>query len=168
MDKFKANFAKTQANALKVMGRNQAWPMPFNCADRQLYFSIWEPMIDQGFEEQCVLTSVHFDGETNQLNLFGKHTVAGIMQNMPSTRRKVFIHRDANEDSNQRRLQAVESTINTWYAASGPARVSFSTKLPVKLSGSTAEAIMRLSAENQAPPVIPVSSGESINDAVGN
>ena len=169
MQNWKAKHQHSKHNIARVVARNQAWPMPFNCADRQLYFSIWEPMIDQGFEEQCVLTSTHFDAETGKLNTFGNHTVAGIMQNMPSTRRKVFIHRDVDVESNNTRMAAVKDTINTFYGQSGPAIVEFSSKLPIKLRGSKADAISRLWFENQPTPIIPISSGgESVGSAVGN
>lgn len=165
---FKGKLDHLSAEIDKVRGRNQAWPKPFDCADRQLYFSLWEPMIDQGWEEQCVLNSNHFDPETGELNQFGVHTVAGIMQNMPTTRKEVFIHREADESANNTRLLAVKNTIDTYYSQTGPARVSFSTKLPVTLSGTKAEAISRLAYENQPTPIIPVSAGETIASAIGN
>jgi hypothetical protein len=164
----KSKYAHAEKNCARVIARNEAWPMPFNCASRQLYFTFWEPMIDQGFEEQCVLTSAHFDDETGELNSFGTHTVAGIMQNMPSARRKVFIHRDVDVEANEARLAAVKKTINTFYGQSGPAMVEFSTKLPVKLRGSTAETIFQLSNENRPNPVIPISTVGSVNSSVGN
>lgn len=167
IDHLKAKHAHNKYNCQRVIARNEAWPMPFNCADRQLYFSFWEPMIDQGFEEQCVLTSAHFDPESGKLNSYGKHAVAGIMQNMPSTRRKVFIHRDADVDANAARMAAVQNTIDTFYNQSGPALVEFSNKLPVRLRGTKAEAISRLGMENHPTPVIPISSGaQSVGSSV--
>ena len=142
--------------------------MPFNCADRQLYFALWEPMIDQGFEEQCVLTSMHFDADTGKLNSFGIHHVAGIMQNMPSHRRKVYLHRESDVDTNNARLNHVKETINTFYGQTGPALVEFSSKLPVTLRGTKADSISRLWAENQPTPIIPISAGsQSVGSSVG-
>lgn len=167
MQNFKARHAHSKHNHARVIARNEAWPMPFNCADRQLYFSFWEPMIDQGFEEQCVLTSSHFDPETGQLNSYGNHTVAGIMQNMPTTRRKVFVHRDADVEANEARIAAVRDTINTFYGQKGPALVEFSNKMPVRLRGTKAEAISRLGMENHPTPIIPISSGaQSVGTSV--
>jgi len=168
MDELKAKYAHAQKINSRVVARNEAWPMPFDCADRQLYFSIWDPMIDQGFEEQCVLNSAHFDAETNELNQFGRYTVAGIMQNMPTTRRMVFIHRDSDQSANDKRMSQVKSTIDTFYGQMGPAKVAFSTKLPVTLRGDKAAAISQLSAENRPTPVIPISSGETVSSSVGN
>lgn len=169
MQGLKDRYAHAEKNCARVIARNEAWPMPFNCADRQLYFAFWEPMIDQGFEEQCVLNSTHFDPETGKLNSFGNHTVAGIMQNMPSTRRKVFIHREADVQTNSSRMAAVKDTLNTFYDQSGPAIVEFSSKLPVTLRGGKADAISRLWFENQPTPIIPISSGaQSVGASVGN
>ena len=152
----------------RIAARNQAWPKPFDCADRQLYFSIWEPMIDQGFEEQCVLTAAHFDPSTNQLNRFGKHAVAGIMQNMPTTRRTVFIHRDNNHQISELRRDAVRETIETFYSNSGPANIAYSQKRPVTTHGLKAAAIQDSLLGNLPTPVIPISSlGQDVNSSVG-
>jgi hypothetical protein len=169
MDAMRAHHDELHAYYHKIYGRNDAWPMPWNCADRQLYFQIWDPMVDQGFEEQCVLSSAHFDPQTNQLNKFGQHAVAGIMQNMPSTRKHVFVHREGDEQLNAARLAAVTDTINTFYGQQldGPPRVSFSTRLPNTISGAQAEGINRLWFEKMPSPIIPISSGETVNSAVG-
>lgn len=152
----------------RTMARNGAWPKPFDCADRQLYFQIWEPMIDQGFEEQCVLTSAHFNAETNQLNKFGQHAVAGIMQNMPSTRRTVFINRDTDMQVSEIRRQAVRETINTFYSQGGPAQVAFSQKRPVTTSGLKGELIQREWLGSMPAPAIPVSVGQTVSASVTN
>lgn len=163
----RAKWDQQQMINSRIAARNDAWPKPFDCADRQLYFSIFAPMIDQGFEEQCVLSSMHFDEDTNQLNRVGKHAVAGIMQNMPSSRKRVFVHREANDVVNSARLQAVKETIDTFYSASGPAQVAFSSKLPITTRGTSAEAIAIKWREKMPSPVIPISAGESVNAAVG-
>jgi len=169
IDAWKAQHDEKHAHYHKIYGRNNAWPMPWNCADRQLYFKIWEPMIDQGFEEQCVLSSTHFDPETHELNKFGQHAVAGIMQNMPSTRKHVFVHQEGDERLNTARLNSVRETINTFYGQQidGPARVSFSKRLPNRISGDQAEGINRLWFDKMPTPIIPISSGESVSSAVG-
>jgi hypothetical protein len=148
--------------------RNEAWPKPFNCASRQLYFRMWENMIDQGFEEQCVLSAVHFDAETNELNRHGRHTVAGIMQNMPTARKHVFINQDVDRQLNDARMASVKETINTFYGTMGPAQVSFSTKLPSSIRGPQAERIQNQFISGMPAPIIPISSGEGVSAAVGN
>ena len=169
MERWKKVHAKAKEHAATVTARNSAWPKPFDCADRQLYTSMWKPMIDKGFEEQCVLTSNHFDPLTSQLNTYGNHTVAGIMNNMPKARRTVFIHRDTDAQLNQQRMSMVKQTISTFYGTDKLAKIEFSNELPVKLRGSEAEKITELWYAGKPSPTIPVASGtESLNATVTN
>lgn len=152
----------------KVCARNDAWPKPFNCADRQLYFTMWQPMIDQGFEEQCVLTSVHFDPETHELNKFGISTVQGIMQNMPTARKKVFVNRDVDQSISQARLNNVNNVVNTYYNQVAPnAVVAYSNLMPSSIRGPRAEIINQLFIQGAPTPIIPISSGsQSVSSSI--
>lgn len=169
MQRWKKVHAKAREHAATVSARNDAWPKPFDCADRQLYTSMWAPMINKGFEEQCVLTSNHFDPVTGKLNTFGNHTVAGIMNNMPQARRTVFIHRDTDAKLNQQRMRMVKETITTFYGTDKLAKIEFSNELPVKLRGAEAEKITELWYAGKPAPIIPIASGtESLDATVTN
>jgi hypothetical protein len=154
----------------KVMARNDAWPKPFDCADRQVYFSIWNPMIENGFEEQCILMAAHFDPKTNELNRFGLHTVAGIMQNMPSTHKHVFVNQDTDTNVTQARLRSVEKIVDTFYGSIAPnAKVAVSSKLPSSIRGIRAETINTLFIDGAPSPIIPISSGsDSVSQSINN
>lgn len=158
-----------RAENAKITARNDAWPKPFSCADRQLYQEIWAPMIDQGFEEQCLLSSEHFDASNHTLNRLGMSAVAGIMQNMPSHRKHVFINRDIDETVSQARWEAVNSTVRTYYGQIAPnAQVAFSNKQPSSVSGAWAEAISNKYLLAAPAPVIPISSGkQTVASSVG-
>jgi len=166
LDELRANYEQTKAENERITARNNAWPKPFDCADRRAYFSIWEPMIDQGWEEQCVLTASHFDPESNELNNFGQTAVAGIMQNNPSNRRVVFIQRDVSDQINQQRRSMVEDTINTFYGHSNTAQVAFSNKRPVTTSGARGAQIQEEWLRAQATPAISVSTGGTVANSV--
>lgn len=169
MDRLRKIHAKAKEHTATVTARNGSWPKPFNCADRQLYTSMWAPMIDKGFEEQCVLTSNHFDPITGKLNTFGNHAVAGIMNNMPQARRTVFIHRDTDANLNQQRMKMVKQTINTFYGTEKLAKIEFSNELPVKLRGAEAEKITELWYAGKPAPIIPIATGtESLDATVTN
>jgi hypothetical protein len=158
-----------EENAL-IAARNDAWPKPFDCADRQLYHSMFNAMIDSGFEGQCALGPEHFDTKTNELNRFGVQAVAGIMQNMPSHRKQVFVNRDAEEHVSQARVDSVNSLVQTFYGHVAPnANVSLSTKLPASVSGRVAEGISSMYIEGAPVPVIPISAAnQGIAGSVGN
>lgn len=159
-----------RAESAKITARNDAWPKPFACADRQVYHDIFSPMIDQGFEEQCCLSNEHFDASTNELNQFGVSTVAGIMQNMPSNHKHVFIHRDSDQDISQARLNSVNSMVRMMYGQMAPnAQVAFSNKQPSSVPGVRAETITNLFNANTPKPIIPISQGQqSVGQSVGN
>lgn len=153
----------------KIAARNDAWPKPFNCADRQLYHEVWSPMINGGFEEHCVLNSTHFDAETNDLNAFGLHAVAGIMQNMPTHRKQVFVNREADDHISQARLSNVQSVVSTYYGQIAPnAQVAYSSKMPASVTGARAEMISQKFIKGQPSPIIPISAGtNSVSSSVG-
>ena len=163
-------FEALKAQNAKIAARNDAWPKPFNCADRQLYHEIWAPMINEGFEEQCVLNETHFDSGTHELNRFGLHTVAGIVQNMPSHRKHVFVTQDADETITQARLANVQTTLQTYYGQIAPsAQVSLSTKQPAFISGVRAETISNKFISGQPVPNIPISSANStVSSSINN
>ena len=61
-----------------VSQRNVAWPKPFTCADRQLYFKTWEPMLDTGWRASCIFTDRHFVAGTADLNQAGQMKMSAI------------------------------------------------------------------------------------------
>jgi ribosomal protein L37E len=170
MSNHRAQLQQIFADNAKSRKRNDAWPMPFDCADRQLYFSIWNPMINQGFEEQCVLSSMHFDKETHELNKFGRHAVAGIMQNMPTQFKHVYVNRDSDQSVSDARMASVRDIVSTFYSQVAPnAQLDFSTKLPSSVTGTRAENINRQYIEGAPSPIIPISSGsDSVSASIGN
>lgn len=168
LDELKAKRAHQRAINAKITARNDAWPKPFACADRQLYHSFFGRQVDQGWEEQCVLEAAHFDPESNELNKFGQQAVAGIMQNNPDHRRTVFIHRNVDDSINQQRRSTVQETINTFYGQDTNAQVAFSSKRPVTTSGTRAAQIQEQWIGAQATPAIAVGAGDSVQSAVTN
>ena len=92
----------SQINA-KVAARNDAWPLPFACADKRDYYRIWDTMLNAGIEENAVLDA-NFFTEDNRLNNVGIDRVAGIVLNMPTNERTLFVYRVADESVNQARV----------------------------------------------------------------
>lgn len=150
---------KKEVNA-KVAARNRAWPKPFDCADRQLYFSIWEPMIDAGFEKQCTLTEAHFDPKSGELNRYGQSAIAGIMQNLPLHRKTIFIHRDVDPQVSDQKMNVVRDAVQTWYGLDAATSIAFTDKMPIRSSGNRTEIINRLFNDGTPPPVLPVATGQ--------
>ena len=165
---FKAKLAHTAAINGRIAARNEAWPKPFACSDRQLMFATFRPMIDAGYEDQNILSSTHFDPETGELTKYGIQQVGGIMMNMPQHRRQVFVQAQNDPAKTQDRVAKVQQVISTYYGhRSGTVEVS--SRNNVKLSGVTAETITRLRLESFAPPIIPTPQGnESLSSSINS
>ncbi|MEM7457203.1 MAG: hypothetical protein AAF456_22870 [Planctomycetota bacterium] len=149
----------------KVMARNQAWPKPFDCADRQLYFAMFEPMIDTGMADMCTLSAAHFDQHSNELNRLGESAVASIMQNMPASRKNIYIQQDSNESISDVRMTSVRNTVERWYGHVPAPGIAFTNRYPMTHSGSRVELINGAYAQELPPPVIAVGdSTQSTSD----
>ena len=162
----KAKIAHAAEIDAKVVARNQAWPKPFACASRNLYASYWQQITRAGFADQNTLTGIHF-GKDGELTKYGQQQVAGIMRNMPQKYKTVYIQRDQDEATSMTRLNSVQQLVGNWYGQNG--RVAFSDRNPIIQNGTRAENINIGYHAAMAPPVIPVSDGQSsISSSVGN
>jgi len=162
----KAKIAHAQEIDSRVVARNEAWPKPFACASRNLYASYWAPITRAGFADQNTLTAIHF-GENGKLTKYAQNQIAGILRNMPQKYKTVYVQRDKDEATSMARLNQVQGLVSTWYGQSG--RVAFSDRNPIIQNGFRAENISNGYHAAMAPPVIPVSDGQSsISASVGN
>lgn len=147
--------------------RNGAWPKPFQCADRQQYFAIWQPMIQSGMNANSLLSDHHFD-ENGELNASGKTRLRTIAQNHPVGQKAVLIQNTGDQMVNNQRLNYVQQVVNDFYGQENFAQVAVSNSYPVKGPGARYELVNQLSAEGTAPPIIPVASGrETAQQAIG-
>lgn len=149
----------TQAQNDKIYARNAAWPKPFACASRQHYHNMWRPMFDAGWEDQCILTSVHFD-QDGELTRYGKNQISGMMMNMPRSRRTIFVQELANQADTNARVAKVQNVIQTWFAQRG-GMVQVSSRTAVTMSGVRAVGITEGSLNSAPAPIIPIADGSS-------
>ena len=150
----------------KVSARNEAWPKPFNCADRQVYSAMWGPLLDAGFADQTTINAVHF-GQDGKLSRYGKTQIAGIMRNMPQHRKVVYVQRDRDEFTTQQRYNEVQQVVSTFYGQSG--RVALTDRNPINQTGLRAENITNTYYGALPTPNIPVSDGSSsVSQSVTN
>ncbi len=112
-----------KAHAEIVRQRNEAWPKPFQCHDRQCYFATFYPMYQRGYEIQSTLTDAHFEKDSNELNSAGKQKIAGIMQNLPVQRRQIFVFEQGDDERTHARVAAVKVAVNEWFGHMNPPTV---------------------------------------------
>lgn len=159
----RANFQAWKAHVKEVnrvsTARNGAWPKPFQCADRQLYFQFWQPMLQSGINANCLLSDHHFDVDSGELNAAGKTRLRTIAQNNPVGHKAVLIQNTGDQMVNSQRLSYVQQVVSDWYAGSGFSQVAVSNSYPIRGAGGRIETINQLYVEGTAPPIIPVASG---------
>ena len=163
----KQRLAHTSAINQKAAARNEAWPNPFACWDKQGYYETWRPMLQAGSEVQAVLDTNYFT-DANELNRVGIDRVAGIVQNMPTGERTVYVNRSGDDFVDKARMDAIRHTISTYYAQSGPADVRMSNRIPQSVNGADILVSRELRRTSLPPAIIQVGQGESVTEAVGN
>ena len=90
------------------------------------------------------------------------------MQNMPTSRKKVFVNRDIDQSISQARLNNVNNVSALITARLLPdAEVAFSNLMPSSIKGNRAEVINKLFIQGAPTPIIPISSGsQSVSSSI--
>ncbi len=163
----RSQFEQQRAINQRIAARNLAWPRPFTCVSRQLYHNMFNAMVNAGWEDQCILTDVHFEEDTGELTRYGVQQIGGMMMNMPQGRRVVFVQQGADQEKTSDRVQRIRDVISTYYPQRGGI-VQVSARTPATQSGLRAENISNLAGESTPAPIIPVASGTSGIGGSGN
>lgn len=143
----------------RAYDRNRAWPKPFACADRQLYFTVWNSMFESGMRCNCVFTGQHFDPQTHELNAAGKSKISGIFQNSPNAQKIALVQNSGPSDVVDARLRNLQAAIDQWYGSSAFSEVALTDSYPNHFAGRRVESINQQLFDNVPPPIIPVASG---------
>lgn len=158
-EKFKEDFAK-------VTARNDAWPLPFNCWDRESYYSIWNQQYAHGLQVAHMLTAEYFDQNSNRLNRAGETRVAWIMQNSPVNDKQIFVYEDQTGPAMDQKMASVRDVVDRWYSHMGQVQIAKSQLTPNRIPASYQQTILEQATGSQPPPVIPIGSGQNISSSV--
>jgi hypothetical protein len=91
--------------------RNNAWPEPFQTADRAAERAPFCIMVDNGWKMQNTVGTFLFDNDTQQLNTAGQHLVKWIVQQAPNHRRAVFVLKGDTAEATQARVESVQAAV---------------------------------------------------------
>jgi hypothetical protein len=147
-----------------IAQRNDAWPKPFICYDRQAYHSIFAVMTQRGWQCECTLTSDHFDSETQELNRAGKSKIAGIMTNLPEVARQVHVLQDSTDEIANARLANVRTQIQDNFVALPAPEIAITTNVPHGMSGSLIEDVQKRFIAGLPEPSVPAAKTTTISD----
>ena len=157
-----------KADAALVQARGSAWPKPFNCWDREAFYSIFNQQYAHGLQTAHLLTSDCFNTETDELNRAGESRVAWIMQKAAAADKQIFVYEDVTGPALERRLANIRDFTDRYYAHLGDVRIATSQIQPNMIPAAYQEQNLRQYFEGQPVPIIPVQVGSTIDSSVGN
>lgn len=91
--------------------RNNAWPEPFQSADRQVAREYFRIQVSNGWRMQNTVGKWFFDEETNQLNQAGEIKLRQVVTQSPVHRRTVFVLVGNTPDVTGKRIESVQQTL---------------------------------------------------------
>lgn len=159
-----AKWDLTKQHADLIAQRNDAWPKPFQCYDRQSYHSIFAVMTQRGWQCECTLTPDHFDPQSHQLNRAGRAKIAGIMTNLPEIARQIHVYQDPNSEITDARLSNVREEVATSFNMLPEPQIAATTYMPHGMNGALVEDVQKRFVEGLPDPKVPAASTSTITD----
>jgi hypothetical protein len=92
----------------KDFKRNNCWPQPFVCPDRQAVRAPFVVMVNNGWRRQNILGDYHFKTETGELTEAGKLKVRWILTQAPPQHRIIFVNRAMSPAETAARMDTVQ------------------------------------------------------------
>ncbi len=144
--------------------RNNCWPEPFVCPDRQFARQPFVTMVHNGWRRQNLLSTYHFKGETGELNPAGEEKLRWILLQAPEHHRTVYVGRGRSVEETATRVASVQRSASQ-IVPEGPAAAIVETNLePGGWPAERVEAIGRSFEESAPPPRLPECSGGTETD----
>jgi hypothetical protein len=91
--------------------RNNEWPHPFICADRNYAVAPFAVMIANGWQRQNLIGENYFEDGDKKLNSAGIERIRNILRQAPVEHRVLFVQRDLNEQVTNARLDLVQEAV---------------------------------------------------------
>lgn len=134
--------------------RANAWPQPFIEHDRIATCSPFVIMAQNGWVQQCTLTSFHFDPLSNVLTEAGRLKVQQIVTENPNPFRTVYLVPGTRPELTEQRLQAVRDVIQL-IGEGNDAEVRLTTIAPRGMNADEVEAISARLRATMPDPRLP-------------
>ncbi len=99
--------------------RNNAWPEPFQSADRALTREFWHIQVNNGWRLQNTVGNLFFEEGSNDLTRAGDLKIRQIVTQNPSHRRTVFVLMSDTQAITSKRVEAVQRAVSK-YVPEGP------------------------------------------------
>lgn len=95
-------------NAARDFKRNNCWPEPFLCPDRQSVRAPLGLMVHNGWLRQNMIADHHFQEGSSQLTEAGERKVRWIINQAPKHHRAIFVHTAETAEETAARIDVVQ------------------------------------------------------------
>jgi hypothetical protein len=143
--------------------RNNAWPEPFQQADRAAAREPFAIMVNNGWRMQNTLGTYLFD-DTQQLNRAGEIKLRWILTQAPHHRRAVFVLQGHTPQETAVRVESVQQAISRMVPAGPLPPVMLTDTEPEGGSGEYYDAVNRALQSSLPSPRLPASSASSAGE----
>jgi uncharacterized membrane protein YgcG len=99
--------------------RNNAWPEPFQSADRAVTREFWHIQVNNGWRLQNTVGDLFYEDGSNELTRAGDLKVKQIVTKNPSHRRTVFVMVADTQAVTAKRVESVQRAVSK-YVPEGP------------------------------------------------
>lgn len=141
--------------------RNNAWPEPFQSADRAAAREPFTIMVNNGWKAQNTVGTFLFDDETHELNHAGELKVKWIITQAPIHRRAVFVLAADAPAQTKVRVESVQRYISKMLPVGALPPVVVTYSEPINGSGEYFDAINRSLLDSIPSPRLPGGEGGS-------
>jgi hypothetical protein len=139
--------------------RNNAWPEPFQTADRAAAREPFCIMVNNGWKMQNTIGTFLFNRETNELNSAGESKVKWVVTQAPIHRRAVFVLVGDTPEDTKARVESVQRYISRLFPEGNLPPVMLTTTEPDGASGEYFDAINRAMLQSIPAPRLPAGEG---------
>jgi len=139
--------------------RMNAWPEPFQFADREVTIAPMIAMTNAGWSLQNTLSDHFFDVDTQELTRAGQLKLRWIATQTPLHRRTVHVLRSYEPGATNLRVESVERHLDKLVPEGTRPSVVLTDKIPAGGSGEYFENIDRQLKASIPPPRLPQAQG---------
>ena len=139
--------------------RMNAWPEPFQAADREATITPLVAMTNAGWRTQNTLSAHLFHPATQELTKAGEMKLRWIATQAPMHRRTVHVLRSLEPGVTNLRVASVERHLDKYLPEGARPSVVLTDKIPVGGSGEYFETIDRQLKSSVPPPRLPQAAG---------
>lgn len=146
--------------------RNNAWPEPFQQADRAAAREPFCIMVNNGWRMQNTIGTYLFD-DAHQLNRAGEIKLRWILTQAPLHRRAVFVLQAHTPQETAVRVESVQQAISRMIPAGALPPVMITDTEPEGASGEYLDAVNRALQSSLPSPRLPSSGASSAGEVGG-